>query len=1193
MPNFTVPLGVFDPTFRDRVRDANPLEQVINDTLLAAGHPPLAGTGEEIAGWHPAHGSASGLSLKVNTAKQVYNCFNCGEAGDVFTWVMHARGCMFIEALRYLADRANLPWPSFDPAQQQQWQQLQQERHDLEELFRAAVEFFHQQLTQEHIDFCKEQWGLTLETVQQYKLGFSPTVPDALQQYLRRKRFAEDAIQKSGLVVQVGNRWHDFFQGRIMFPYWRDLPYALSSLPGTPLYFIGRRLDGATPDVPWEQAKYRKQLVHGAKHPYVSPTITNTYFYGEHAVRGLQAHPLLVTEGVADCLGALQADIPTISPVTVRFSKACHPRLLQLARHAQRILICNDNEDNQAGTKGALATAAFLDAAGIDVRLVTLPRPDGVSKVDLADFLKHHSAKDLQSLCAQAVTYLDARLATYTASADGFANCQTAQQFVTDVLCQCPDKARALAFLRYRVKEYFGLHKPDIDGLVREYQSQQRQNGHRRTAPGRRLVEATEDTGDRDGLLANIGDAEDMDALAQGARQDDDERPPEVRYRATRHGLVWEKPTQDGPPTDVLLTNFTATIATEIIEDDGAELQLRFALTAQLNGKMHCFEIPAAQFVGMSWVTAHLGAMAIVMPGMTLKDHARAAIQLLSPQVDHRRVYTHLGWRHIGEDWRYLHAGGAIGMHGAVEDITVAPGQALAAYHLAAPPDDAAARAAILASLRLLDVAPDAVTIPVYAALWRAVLGNVDCSVHLVGPTGQGKSEIAALIQQHWGAAMDARHLPASWLSTGNALEGIAFQAKDAVLVVDDFCPAGVKTDIARQHKEADRLVRAQGNRSGRQRMRADSTLRPSKPPRGLILSTGEDTPRGQSLRARMLILDVAPGMLKWDTLTSCQDEAAAGVYTQALAGFVRWLAPRYGEVAQGLPTELGALRQQARQGGHRRTPDIVAHLAVGMRYLLVYAHACGGLTQEECQTYWERTWQALGEAAQAQHEHQASEDPVERFRALLSAALTAGLAHVAAASTRTAPPSIPECWGWRGHERETGEATERVWQPLGACIGWLHGDRLYLDPEAAFSVVQRLADSQQAPLPVTQQTLWKRLHEQGLLRRETGQQKNQVRRTIGGKREYVVDISASYVPETGPSGPSGPHAPQAQQNQCVPVDLFPAWYQQQPVHSATTKPVHTTQPQSPPAWTDSESRTGPVSQTKSALQPHLAENSL
>jgi hypothetical protein len=315
--------------------------------------------------------------------------------------------------------------------------------------------------------------------------------------------------------------------------------------------------------------------------------------------------------------------------------------------------------------------------------------------------------------------------------------------------------------------------------------------------------------------------------------------------------------------------------------------------------------------------------------------------------------------------------------------------------------------------------------------------------------------------------------------------------------------------------------------------------------------------------------------------LTPCQDDAVAGIYALALAGFVQWLAPRYGEVVQGLPAEVRTLRQQALQGGHRRTPDIVANLALGMQYALAYAHDYGALTHDECCTYWERTWRALDTAAQAQHEHQAGEDPVERFRALLSAALTAGLAHVADASTRTAPPAIPEHWGWRGCERRSGEDVEMVWQPQGACIGWLHGDRLYLDPEVSFSVVQRLADSQQAPLPITQQTLWKRIHEQGLLRREAGQQKNQARRTIGGKREYVVDISAILVSETGPSGPTGPHAAQAQQNQQIPLDLFPAWYQRKPVHSAAAQPVHHSQPQSPPLWTDCVSAPGPVFHTK------------
>ena len=69
----------------------------------------------------------------------------------------------------------------------------------------------------------------------------------------------------------------------------------------------------------------------------------------------------------------------------------------------------------------------------------------------------------------------------------------------------------------------------------------------------------------------------------------------------------------------------------------------------------------------------------------------------------------------------------------------------------------------------------------------------------------------------------------------------------------------------------------------------------------------------------------------------------------------MQWLAPRYSEIIAGVPAALRALRQQVLYGGHRRTPEIVAHLALGMQYVLAYAHDCGALTLEECHTYWER----------------------------------------------------------------------------------------------------------------------------------------------------------------------------------------------------------------------------------------------
>ena len=167
------------------------------------------------------------------------------------------------------------------------------------------------------------------------------------------------------------------------------------------------------------------------------------------------------------------------------------------------------------------------------------------------------------------------------------------------------------------------------------------------------------------------------------------------------------------------------------------------------------------------------------------------------------------------------------------------------------------------ASLALLDLGPDTITAAVLGAIYRAPLGEpspIDFALHLAGPTGAFKTELAALAQAHFGAAFNGRHLPASWADTANMLEKKAFLAKDALLVVDDFAPTGTTTDVQRLHREADRLFRAAGNRAGRARMRADGGSRPTYYPRGMIISTGEDIPSGQSLRARLLVLELTPG---------------------------------------------------------------------------------------------------------------------------------------------------------------------------------------------------------------------------------------------------------------------------------------------------------------------------------------------
>jgi len=244
-------------------------------------------------------------------------------------------------------------------------------------------------------------------------------------------------------------------------------------------------------------------------------------------------------------------------------------------------------------------------------------------------------------------------------------------------------------------------------------------------------------------------------------------------------------------------------------------------------------------------------------------------------------------------------------------------------------------------------------------------------------------------------------------------------------MVLDDFAPTGSLYDVQRWHKKANRVLRAKGNASGRLRMRPDTTLRPEKPPRALILSTGEDVPRGQSLRARMLVLELSPGDLDWKKLTQCQRDGADGLHARAMSGFLRWLSTRYEEIRTSLKDERAALREWAiLSAQHKRTPGIAADLALGLRYFLLFAHDAGALTSEEAERLWLRGWTALGEAAAVQGQHQAAGEPTRRFSELLSASIASGRAHVA--DPEGDEPEEPGAWDWQSTTIGTGITNER-----------------------------------------------------------------------------------------------------------------------------------------------------------------------
>ncbi len=443
----------------------------------------------------------------------------------------------------------------------------------------------------------------------------------------------------------------------------------------------------------------------------------------------------------------------------------------------------------------------------------------------------------------------------------------------------------------------------------------------------------------------------------------------------------------------------------------------------------------------MGWVLHKLGPQAIIYPGQ--QQHARAAIQWLSGEIPQEHIFAHLGWRKHGEHRVYLYSGGALGVGGVLSGFEVQVPASLQSYQVRSPKDPEKLVRAVRASLRCLSVAPDRISFPLLAAVYRAPFGGVDFSVFLTGTTGVFKTALAALCQQHFGAGMDAGHLPANFASTGNALEGLAFYAKDALLVVDDFAPTGRHGD-AELHGVAERLFRATGNQQGRSRLGGNRAPNTPQPPRALVLATGEQVPPGPSIRARLLVVDVQPGDVNRALLSECQCAGEQGRLAEAMGAFLTWIAGHYEERQQKLRERMLEIRSQGHgRTIHARLPGALAELHSGWELFVEFALEVGAIPTAEKDELEERTQRAFAELCALQATYQQS-DPALRFVALLEAALACGRAHVADRRGRT--PDEAEAWGWQ--RKPSG----RGWVPQGSRIGWVAGNDVFLEASSELS---------------------------------------------------------------------------------------------------------------------------------------------
>ena len=561
------------------------------------------------------------------------------------------------------------------------------------------------------------------------------------------------------------------------------------------------------------------------------------------------------------------------------------------------------------------------------------------------------------------------------------------------------------------------------------------------------------------------------------------------------------------------LTNFTAQIGRELVYHDGPKSTTHLIMQGRLHDEELDKEgqpkwpdgkplpevvIAAGDFAQLNWVSEKWGMQPIIYPVPGAERDLRTAIQLGSkPEREH--IYTHTGWTTVGNEPHYLSASGGINRKGLDTSMKVQLPHELSRYELPKPAKD---REAFLNSLRVVNIGPPTTLWPLLLATYRASMGSVDFSCHIAGRTGTFKSELCSLLQSHYGKEMDRQHLPASWSSTGNAIEALAYKAKNALMVVDDFVPIGTAYHVRTLQKQADQIFRGQGNQAGRSRLTDISAMQTTYYPRGMILSSGEDVPEGHSMRGRILIGELSPGDIDKQKLSTAQGNRES--YSQAMADWVCWLAGT--NAAERAKTLARSIRDAHLEVGHSRTPSTIGELLATLMMMGEYAAEMEWLTAEQWNVIEKKARAAVLQSAGNQQSYLEAADPVETTMETIRMMLTSGLAH---AKTRNGGiPEDAELYGWR---KEQSPGSLPNYKMQGPRLGWVDTEagEFFLDANN----ITLLKKNSGGRLAITPQTLQKRLKEAGVLCRcDDVRQRNTIRCTLEGHQRQVLCIPIAAV---------------------------------------------------------------------------------
>ena len=445
---------------KTRVKEASDIVEVIERYV------PLRRKGSIFVGHCPWHDDKS-PSFQVNQRRQSWVCWVCNLRGDIFDFVMRREGVEFFDALKILAQLANIEiqpsnYKKAPKGSAQDKQTLYEACKWVEQQFnRCLLETKNAQLARDYL----EERGLDADIVDEFKLGFAPAAYNWLTDLARDTDFSNQVLEACGLITknQNSSSWYERFRGRLIFP--------IRDVLNRPIAFGGRLVPGVFEPDKEPPGKY----INSPETRLFSKSET---LYGLNLVKNElnRTRELTVVEGYTDVIGAWQAGLRNVVAVLGTALNARHIKLIK--RYADRINLVLDGDT--AGITRANQILDLFVAENVDLRILRLP-----NNADPFDYLRENGKAVFDTAVARAPDAFEHKLNTEIAGIDLLRDTQaanTALENILSMLAKVPNSLTSTpsaVLLKHdqllaRISKTFVLERDQVRGRLAEIRRRQR-----------------------------------------------------------------------------------------------------------------------------------------------------------------------------------------------------------------------------------------------------------------------------------------------------------------------------------------------------------------------------------------------------------------------------------------------------------------------------------------------------------------------------------------------------------------------------------------------------------------------------------------------------------------------------------------------------------------------------------------------